>query len=75
MAVPSPRKLLLKLSLETVDKYKKWDCRNYENCLDTASDKNWTQFHCRDCKAYKKEIKPKLNSKKISDLYSLIDET
>jgi len=45
----------LKLFPDTVENHKKYDCKFYEKCLDTASENNWPQFHCRSCKAYEKE--------------------
>jgi hypothetical protein len=51
-AIPAPRELDLQLSSESVDHYKKSDCRRYLECLDVAAEAGWQQFHCRDCHAY-----------------------
>lgn len=48
----NPRSVDICLTIETVDLYKKSDCRFYVKCLDVASIAGWQQFHCNDCKAY-----------------------
>lgn len=48
----NPRPTDICLTIETVDLYKKADCRFYGKCLDVASIAGWQQFHCNDCQAY-----------------------
>jgi hypothetical protein len=40
------------LTLDNVERYKKSDCKYYEQCLDHAAKSGWNQFHCRRCKVY-----------------------
>jgi hypothetical protein len=46
------------LCIDTVDEYKKSNCRLYDGCLDVAVNENWLQFHCRDCQAYEPVPEP-----------------
>lgn len=54
--IPAPRgnpcELDLMLTSESVDNYKRSDCRTYLKCLDMAADEGWQQFHCNNCRAY-----------------------
>lgn len=42
------------LYVDTVDLYKKSDCKYYEDCLEFAAKKGWSQFHCRSCDVYER---------------------
>lgn len=48
----NPRPTDICLTIETVDLYKRSDCRFYIKCLNQASIAGWQQFHCNDCPAY-----------------------
>lgn len=48
----NPLELDLALTSESVDNWKRSDCRFYLKCLDFAAEESWQQFHCNDCKAY-----------------------
>ena len=50
--IRNPNELDMDLSAESVDRYKNWDCRFYEKCLDDAANRAWHQFHCQNCGAY-----------------------
>jgi hypothetical protein len=52
VAAPDPQELDLMLTIDGVDMYKRYDCRVYTQCLDTAANAGWDQFHCNNCKAY-----------------------
>jgi hypothetical protein len=45
----------LVLGLDNVDEFKRIDCVSYKKCLKLASDGDWNQFHCNNCRAYVKE--------------------
>jgi hypothetical protein len=50
----NPTPLDLMLSIESVDTYKRSNCRFYERCLDFAAQRGWQQFHCNHCQAFLK---------------------
>lgn len=52
MREPQPKILHLRLSIDSVGCFKRYTCAKYEACMDLAAEKNWPQFHCRDCPAY-----------------------
>ncbi len=45
----------LNLTIDNIDEYKKSDCRFYENCMNHAAKKGWSQFHCNTCKIFEKD--------------------
>ena len=49
---PNPQPLDLNLTIDTVSRYKHYDCRTYLSCLDTACLAQWEQFHCLTCLVY-----------------------
>lgn len=53
-AARNPMPIDLSLSIESVDNYKRSDCRLYEQCMNQAAEENWPQFHCNACQAYVK---------------------
>ena len=52
---PRELDLALDLTLDNVDKYKKWDCEHYDECMYAAGCRKWKQFHCNDCSKYKRK--------------------
>lgn len=42
------------LTARNVSKYKNVDCSGYNACLDVAEKKDWVQFACTNCSAYKR---------------------
>lgn len=49
------------LTLDNVERYKKSDCRYYDQCLDHAAKSGWDQFQCGACNIY--ENNPETNAK------------
>lgn len=57
----NPVQLKKRLIPENVAKYKNYDCKFYEKCLDTAEAADWSQFSCRECSSYEpSELPPEL---------------
>jgi hypothetical protein len=44
----------ISLTPRNVSKYKNIDCSGYNACLDVAEKKDWIQFACGNCSAYKR---------------------
>lgn len=56
VARPAPHdELKIALSVDNVDFFKNSDCAYYEQCMNHAAKKGWSQFHCRACKIYEKD--------------------
>jgi len=49
---PNPQPLDEILTIEGVERHKRYDCLRYDWCLDIACAGGWSQFHCHDCTAY-----------------------
>ncbi len=47
-----PCPVLMKRGRESDRPYRKVDCDNYRDCLDTALKSRWSDFSCDKCKAY-----------------------
>lgn len=54
---PNPQKLDRDLSVDSVEDFKRIDCRRYLRCLDVAAGSGWQQFHCNSCTDYDPETK------------------
>lgn len=48
----NPRELDEVLSVDSVSRFKRHDCRSYVACLHDAARAGWAQFHCRACRAF-----------------------
>lgn len=47
-----PRELDEVLSVDSVPRFKRYNCRSYVACLHDAARAGWAQFHCRACHAF-----------------------
>lgn len=75
MSKPEPNKIVMKMFPEMVGHFKKYNCKNYETCIDLAIEQNWPQFHCNACTAYvKDEAQPELDLSEDFDINDY-DET
>lgn len=55
-ANPMPHdELKVELTVDNVAFFKNSDCAYYEQCMNHAAKKGWSQFHCRACKIYEKD--------------------
>jgi hypothetical protein len=56
VARPAPHdETKIALSVDNVTFFKNSDCTYYEQCMNHAAKKGWSQFHCRACKIYKED--------------------
>lgn len=52
MAHRNPKVLDEILSVDNIDRHKRYNCRSYVACLHDAARANWPQFHCRACRVF-----------------------
>ena len=56
VARPAPHdETKIALTVDNVTFFKNSDCAYYEQCMNHAAKKGWSQFHCRACKIYEKD--------------------
>lgn len=69
---PEPRPWPEMLDLEEeVSKVRKLDCRNYEDCLNTAIKADWSGFTCAGCPAHDPKSKTELLDEATSHMAAI----
>ena len=62
------------LLVEEVDMYRFIDCKNYNNCLDLAIEKEWPGFNCLGCSQFESEVIMPSDEEIIKEIMDFLKE-